>query len=190
MSAAQMVFGYGSLVATPGFIPSREVHERGYVCDLVGHRRHWGVAMDNTATIPGYKYFAERETGKRPAVYVAFLDVHEAGGESVNGLAFPVTGEDLDALDRRERNYTRVDVTDAISPRPGATVWAFLGSHEARGRYQAGARAGTAVVSAEYARGVEQGFERLGPEEAARFADSTDPPACPVVDLTRIDLLP
>ena len=185
-----MVFGYGSLVATPGFFPSREPHERGYVCDLLGHRRGWSVAMDNTATIPGYKYFVHRHTGERPAVYVAFLDVREGDGPGVNGLAFPVGDGDLEALDRRERNYTRVEVTELISPRPEATVWAFVGSSEATARYQAGARAGTAVVSAEYVHHVRAGFERLGPGEAALFAESTDPPACPVVDLERIDLLP
>jgi dephospho-CoA kinase len=183
-----MVFGYGSLVATPGFIPSRESHERGYVCDLVGYRRRWDVAMDNSATIPGYKYFADRATGERPAVYVAFLDVAPCDRSAVNGLAFPVTADELAALDRRERNYERAEVTEAISPRPDARVWAFVGSAEARERFEAGARAGTAVVSAEYLRGVEQGFERLGPEEATRFAASTDPPACRELDLIRVDL--
>jgi hypothetical protein len=185
-----MVFGYGSLVALPGFVPTREAHKRGYVCDLVGHRRRFGVAMDNTATIPGYKYFSDRKSGERPAVYVAFLDVAPDEGTDVNGLAFPVTGHELAALDARERNYERVEVTAAISPRPDATVWAFLGSVEGRARYEAGARAGTAVVSAEYARHVEAGFERLGPEEAARFAASTDPPPCPIRDLARVDLDP
>jgi hypothetical protein len=185
-----MVFGYASLVAAPGFTPTRAPHERGHLCDLLGHRRHWGVAMDNGATIPGYKYFVDRESRERPAVYVAFLDVHEAAGPGVNGLAFPVTADDLAVLDRRERNYLRVEVTELISPRPEATVWAFTGSPEGRDRYEAGMRAGTAVVSAHYLRQVEAGFERLGPEEAARFAESTDPPACPVRDLARVDVAP
>ena len=183
-----MVFGYGSLVATPGHIPSREPHERGYVCDLAGHRRVWNVAMDNSATIPGYKYFAERDSGHRPAVYVAFLNVRRDEGCDVNGLAFPVTDADLAVLDARERNYRRTDVTAAIRPRPAGTVWAYLGSPEAAARYEAGMRSGNAVVSAEYLVAVERGFERLGPDEAARFAASTEPPACPVRDLVRVDI--
>ena len=181
-----MLFGYGSLVATLGFVPSRERDELGYVCDLTGHRRRWTVAMDNSTTIPGYKYFVDPQTGERPAVYVAFLDVHPEGQTDVNGLAFPVTDADLSALDLRERNYVREDVTAAIRPEPGATVWAYIGSPEARARYEAG----TAVVSAGYLRDVEAGFARLGAAEAARFAASTDPPACPLRELTRIDLDP
>jgi cation transport regulator ChaC len=183
-----MVFGYGSLVAVPGFIPSREPHERGYVCDLAGHRRRWNVAMDNAVTIAGYKYFVDTETGERPALHVAFLNVHPNERSDVNGLAFPVTDEELARLDARERNYVRTDVTASIRPEPTATVWAYIGSTAALARYDAGAQAGTAVVSAGYLRGVELGFERLGAEEAARFAASTDPPDCPVRALTRIDL--
>src|ERR687894_1532691 len=44
-AVAQFVFGYGSLAA--GFAGRR--------ARLHGHRRVWGVAMDNRLDIPGYK---------------------------------------------------------------------------------------------------------------------------------------
>ena len=53
---AQFVFGYGSLTARPGPVPTRELKEHGFVADLTGLRRAWGVAMDNRHDLPGYKY--------------------------------------------------------------------------------------------------------------------------------------
>ena len=39
----------------------------GFVCDLHGYRRQWGVAMDNRRDLPGYKHYTD-EFGLRPAV--------------------------------------------------------------------------------------------------------------------------
>src|SRR3954464_4477383 len=99
MDGPDFVFAYGSLLD----------EARGRPCTLTGWRRGWGVAMDNRRTLPGYRYFLDRETGDRPPVFVTFLDIREQPGAHVHGIAFPA---DLVALDARERNYTRVDVTD------------------------------------------------------------------------------
>ena len=89
MSGVQYVFGYGSLVAT----------RDGHVTQLRDHERRWGVAMDNTRDLPGYKYYVAPD-GTRPAVFVAFLDVAPAPGASVSGVCSPV---DLNALTRARR---------------------------------------------------------------------------------------
>jgi hypothetical protein len=173
MTPAEFVFGYGSLSGRGG-VPAT----------LAGHRRRWGVAMDNSRTIPGYKYYVEADSGARPDVHVAFLDIQPAPGESVNGVVLPVSPGDLTALDARERNYERIDVTDLIDPRPGGRVWTFAGSDDGRRRCR---QADRLVVSRAYLEAVAAAFAALGPEQAARFRASTDEPPCPV-DLRRVDL--
>ena len=165
---AAFVFGYGSLME----------HGEGTPCRLGGHRRRWGVAMDNRRTIPGYKYFLEPDGG-RPEVYVAFLDAVPEPGASCTGLAFPVTAPALDELDARERNYRRVDVTAMVDADLGGRVWAYLGLEEARERYAAGVRAGTAVVSRAYVAGARAGFAAYG------LSFGPEPPV-PVRDLTLV----
>ncbi len=174
----EFVFGYASLVAvaSPG--------ER--VATLGGHRRRWGVAMDNREAIPGYKRFVDAD-GSHPAVHVAFLDLLlGADDDAVNGVCRPVVAAQLAALDRRERNYARHDVTALIEGAPGR-VWAYVGSAAGRARLEAGRRAGTAVVSGEYLDLVLRGFARLGAAELARFHASSDLDGLPVHDLRRVD---
>ena len=154
------VFGYGSLVRRPGGIP----------CHLLGHRRAWNVAMDNRRTIPGYKYYVDPDTGERPPVHVAFLNIYPAAEGRVNGIAFPVTAEALDELDGRERNYDRCDVSDLVDV--DGRVWAYVGSEAGRARCAAGRAAGTAVVAQQYLQQVRH----------------AEPPDLPVRPLLRRDV--
>jgi len=166
----ELVFGYGSLAGSvPGVTPA----------NLAGHRRTWGVAMDNTQDIPAYKHYRTPD-GQRPAVRVAFLDLEEDPGTAVNGVCFPASG--LEELDARERNYVRRDVSDLVQGAAGR-VWAYFGSPEGRRRRSEG----EVVVCREYLEGVEGGFRRLGPREHQAFLDSTDLGALPVWDLVRVD---
>jgi cation transport regulator ChaC len=135
----QFVFGYGSLPAEKPGVP----------CRLRDHRRHWGVAMDNREVIPGYKVYLDPGSGERPAVEVAYLCITPKPGASVEGVAFEVTDEELAALDRRERNYEREDVTDLVDGVDGQ-VWAYVGSAAGRRRLEHGRRRGTAVISRGY----------------------------------------
>jgi cation transport regulator ChaC len=173
--ATEWVFGYGSLVGDSS----------GRIARLREHRRGWGVAMDNSVDVPGYKLYLAPD-GSRPAVWVAFLDLFPASG-SVNGLLRPVSDEQLVLLDQREHNYDRVDVTDLIDPALGRT-WAYVGSAAGRRRRAQGARVGAVVIQRTYLEGVRAGFAALGPEELARFDASTDAPGMPLRDLRRVDL--
>jgi dephospho-CoA kinase len=134
-----VVFGYGSLTVAGG-----------RPCELRDHRRGWGVAMDNRDTIPGYKFYVDADTGERPDVYVAFLSIWPEPGARVAGVALEVSGDALAALDARERNYERRDVTALVEPDLGARVWAYVGSAGGAERCAAGRAAGTAVVAEEY----------------------------------------
>jgi cation transport regulator ChaC len=168
------VFGYGSLLRHPGGVP----------CHLLGHRRTWNVAMDNRLTIPGYKYYVDPDTGERPPVRVAFLNLYPAAEGCVNGVAFPVTADALAELDRRERNYVRTDVTALLDVDLGGTVWTYLGSDAARERFEAGA----AVVAQDYFDEIRDGFAAAGGLD--EFDRSTDPVSVPLRRLTRVDVPP
>jgi hypothetical protein len=137
---------------------------------LRDHRRGWRVAMDNRRTIPGYKFYVDPETGERPAVYVAFLCIWPEPGASVEGVLLDVDDDGLAALDDRERNYDRHDVSAHVDG--DGTVWAYLASAAGRERCAAGRAAGTAVVSAEYLASVP----------------GSEPPDLPVRPLLRRDV--
>jgi cation transport regulator ChaC len=168
------VFGYGSLVRRPGGIP----------CHLLDHRRAWNVAMDNRRTIPGYKYYVDPATGERPPVRVTFLSLYPAAEGRVNGAAFPVTADELDELDERERNYDRIDVTRLIDVDVGGAVWTYLGSEAARERFATG----PAVVAQDYFDAIRGAFAAAGDLEA--FERSTDPLTVPLRRLARVDVPP
>jgi cation transport regulator ChaC len=171
------IFGYGSLVGSGGR-PAR----------LRGFRRCWDVAMDNRRRIPGYKVFVDPESNEAPPVFVTFLNIRRDGGASVNGVLFPATDAELEALDARERNYRRVDVTRFVEAGDDAPTWAYVGTGEARGRYERGRASGTAVVSADYLAGVERDFASFGEGMLEAFRDTTDPPEVPIAPLSRVDL--
>lgn len=176
----EYVFGYGSLAATP---------DGGYVTELRGHRRRWGVAMDNRRDLPGYKWYRSAATGERPAVYVAFLDVVPTAVDAVNGVCRPLLDGELAQLDDRERNYDRVEVTDRVAEARGR-VWAYVGSSAGRARLDAGLRSATAALSRAYRDTVESGFRALGADELDAYHASTDPPpdGCAELDLERVNL--
>lgn len=166
----QFVFGYGSLAS----------HGMGSPVRLEGCRRVWGVAMDNRMTIPGYKYYV-RPDGSRPEVFVAFLDIVAEPGAATDGVLFSFDDATLRGLDRRERNYDRIDVTAVVSD-PRQTVWAYRGSSAGRERLRRGMTIGTAVIDRGYRDRVLAGFAETG------IDDDLDPGMLPLVDLERIDL--
>lgn len=176
-SDREFIFGYGSLAAAM----------EGSVGRLPGYRRVLGVAMDNRVDLPGYKFYRRRD-GSRPAVYVAFADlVPDASGPPVNGTCAGVDAAGLAALDVRERNYDRVEVTAALEAPPGRT-WAYLGSAAGRARLAHAVSTGSAVAARSYLALVEAGFRALGPPELAAFQASTSFGELPIEDLERVDL--
>lgn len=180
--ADDYIFGYGSL--------ARDLRAEGVVAMLRGYRRVFGVAADNSERIPGYKRYRDAGDGSYPAVYVAFLDIVEDAATVVNGVVAPVGPGELADLDRRERNYDRIDVTAAIESSPDGRVWAYRGSPAGRTRLEAGVAGGSAVVQRGYLDGVHAGFRRLGDAEYSHFLATSDLGDLPLLDLERIDVPP
>lgn len=177
LSFDQFVFGYGSLAA----------ERAGVAAVLRGYRRVWGVAMENARDLPGYKHYLLRSDGSRPDVFVAFVDLRPQPGCSVTGRCVPVDDEALAALDLRERNYRRADVTTDVDAAPPGTVWAYLGSEPARSRFETGRRRGGAVVSRDYLELVRAGVTALGPGELEEFDRSSGLERLTVWDLERVE---
>lgn len=184
-SDAEFVFGYGALVALQGKPLTRAIDPRGFVADLIGYRRLWGVAMDNRVDLPSYKHYLN-QNGERPEVFVSFLDVRRQRDSSVNGVCQPVDAESLAELDMRERNYRRVDVSAHVQA-GGARVWTYVGTPAGRERLRAGRRAGRAVIDAVYLATVDAAFAELGEIEHQRCRPSLEPRELPVVELRRVD---
>jgi len=171
------VFGYASLVDRPG---AREAELRGF-------RRRWNAAMDNSVDLPGYKHYLDPGDGSRPAVCVTYVNLVEEPDSSVNGIVFPVAADELPALDARERNYERRDVTDRVTPAVDGRVWTYVATAEARERFESARARGAAVVDRGYLEVVRGAFAALGTEAASRFDASTDAPEVPVRALRRVD---
>jgi hypothetical protein len=140
--------------------------------------------MDNRVDIPGYKSYRRLEDGSRPAVYVAFLDIVEDPGVTIEGVLLAVDAPALRALDERERNYDRIDVTAAVQPAPG-TVWTYRGSDDGRERLRTGLMAGRAIVDAAYVEAVRATFSALGIDDDVRPGDELAP-----MSLERLELPP
>ncbi len=180
----EYVFAYGSLVrdlADGDQLARRAAHLRD-------HRRAWNVAMDNSVSMPGYKYYLDAEDCSRPEVFVTFLNLVPAPGDHVNGMLVPVSVEELVELDRRERNYTRREVTASIEQATGGRVWSYFGKPEASQRFAAGQHAARAVIDESYLERVRAGFEALSDDALAEFERSTDPHGCRTLKLLRVDL--
>lgn len=169
------VFGYASLVALEdaGALPGR----------LRGFRRRWGVAMNNWEGGEGVKHWLDRETGERPHIRIAYLDIYEQAGSVVNGLALPVDADRLAELDAREINYRRVDVTAAFEGDAAGRVFTYVGFDAARARCRRGIEEANAFVSRDYAAAVRRAFERLAPDALVEFDQTTDPVPFPERDL-------
>jgi len=171
------VFGYASLVALEDAdaLPGH----------LHGFRRRWGVAMNNWEGGDGIKHWLDRETGERPRIRVAYLDIYEHSGSAVNGLALPVDEKRLEVLDARELNYERVDVTCSFEPEVDGRVFTYIGLEAARERCRRGIEEGNAFVSRSYLSEARRAFERLGLDALAEFDRTTDPLPFPERDLLR-----
>jgi hypothetical protein len=176
------IFGYASLVALRAAY-SDDVEDAPQPGRLRGYRRHWGAAMENWEGGESAKHFLDPETGERPRIRVAYLDIYERAGSAVNGLALPVDAKRLEALDAREINYARIDVSAAFEPAISQPVYAYAGLEAARERCRRGAADGNLFVSRDYLSRVRRAFDGLGPDSLAEFERTTDPLPFPQRDL-------
>jgi cation transport regulator ChaC len=173
------VFAYGSLLpAGHAALP-----EGAVAVDLHGWQRSWSVAMDNSVDLPNYKHYVAPDGG-RPALMVCYLNIEERPGAVVNGVALRVGADELPALDARERNYDRRDVTGQFNVTLGGRVWAYVGRRSGRARARRGRRERRLAIASSYHERVLAGFDLL--RQRRRFELLTQPAGVPVADLSLV----
>ncbi len=177
------VFGYGSLVELAQPLATAERLFPAAPGRLRGFRRRWGVAMNNWEAGEDEKHFVDPESGLKPRLAVAYLDLEEAAGQAVNGLAIPADAARLRELDTREINYERIDVSAAFEPAIAHTVFVYRGTEAARHRARAGADGGEIYASRQYVERIERAFTALGPGQLDEYQRSTEPLPFPVREL-------
>lgn len=184
---ANFVFGYGSLVdkkRLSRFLNLDKPNSEAIVfCKLKGYRRVWNIAMNNTIDIPNYKYYVNKVTDERPEVYVAFLNIINNPYDTIGGVLFPVSQSDLELLDKRERNYHRIDVSEKIQKEINGTVWTYIGLPKSEKNFLHGLRKNSVVISREYYRIVYDGYNSWGQEALADYLNTTDKPDIPLSEL-------
>jgi cation transport regulator ChaC len=187
MSRSNFIFGYGSLVHTEKlaqYLKRKSVNSLKHTfCTLRNYRRCWNVAMNNQIDLPGYKYYLDRETGKRPKGFVVSLNIYFSENAEITGILFGVNDEELQILDKRERNYRRIEVTNHINISTSGKVWTYLGLEEAKKRYQEGLKQENAMISRSYFDLVRHSYLSLGKQELFNYMATTDEPQVPILNL-------
>ena len=184
-----LIFGYGSLVNVEHlqhYLGRKLVPEQDFVfCQLNPYCRCWTAAMDNTINAPGYKYYVEKHTGHRPEGVVTFLNIRPCKDQSITGIVFDVSDEELTRLDQRELNYRKVDVTAMVEGSFNENVYAYIGLNESERRYHEGRKRQKAMISQDYWDLVYSAYKSLGNDALSRYVDSTEAPSIPIVHLER-----
>jgi len=183
------VFSYGSLVSpsslggTLGRTPRRGVDFIAAECD--GWERRWNYGME---VQPGTLVGSEVD---RVDTLVA-LGITEVEGACMNGIITIVHAGELPGLDARERNYDRVDVTDAVrllEDAPDAlaidTIVTYVPRQVALDRYLEARDRGRAGIERRYWNLVDGAFDVLLEGQGDRYRATTPAPDVPVVDANR-----
>ena len=113
------------------------------------------------------------------------LGIVRAPDESVNGVIGWVEDDELAVLDRRERHYDRVDVTEHATVY-GAddfadSVSVYFPRPEAVAHYERARDAGRAAIEQRYWDLVDHAFAKFGADALARYRRTTPAPDVPVM---------
>ena len=177
------IFGYGSLVSPTSLATTigREVStDDVVVAHLDGFGRRWNYG---SLHLRGDWNHGGVQVSRG---LVVSLGLVVAAEESCNGVIVRVTDDELAALDWRERDYQRTDVTDLIrrdDDRRGDRVMTYVPRQSAVERYEEARNTGRAGIRRSYWELVERAFHDLGGDHGARYL-TTPAPDVPVVDMT------
>ena len=183
MTDRMWVFGYGSLVS-PSSLEStigRPVAATDrVVAHLAGYGRRW-----NYGSMHLRGDWVHEGNDVREGLVVS-LGLVSADAESCNGVAVRVTDAELAALDWRERDYERTDVTDRIEAdglSSGDRIVTYVPRPSAIERYVQARDERRAGVRRSYWDLVAAAFAALG-EDHVEVYHRTPPPDVPVVDMS------
>ncbi|MGA1440859.1 MAG: gamma-glutamylcyclotransferase family protein, partial [Ilumatobacteraceae bacterium] len=176
------VFGYGSLVSPGSFgatIGRRlRVGPEFVVARLDGFGRRWNYG------IRGFEGVSAGWDGAERTWTLVALGVTVSPSETVNGVVAPVSTDELAALDRREREYDRVDVTASIGGvdvRDGDRVVTYVPRPAAVARAASAHSERRAAIELRYSDLVLGAFADLGPAHRERHRAAPPDEGVPVV---------
>jgi len=180
------VFGYGSLVDPSSFSATigRELRPGidFFEAELIGFGRRWNYGvMHSSASAAG-------PDGVMVEYTIVALGIVRAAEESVNGVIGRVEPGELAPLDRRERHYDRLDVTDRTTVHDAEVsgqIFVYVPRPQTIERYERARDAGRAAIEQRYWDLVDDAFAGLGPEAHARYHNTTPAPDVPVMRLSR-----
>lgn len=187
MMSGRWVFGYGSLVSPVSFGATLGRELRPGIdfleADLAGFGRRWNYGVRHTAGQ------TQHDDGSTRTWTIVALGLVESEHEAVNGVVGWVEDDELEALDRRERYYDRVDVTACVSVAAAAgfsgSVVTYVPRVEARRHYEDARDRRAAAVEQRYWDLVDDAFLALGEDRRARYHATTPPPDVPVIAMNR-----
>jgi cation transport regulator ChaC len=192
------VFGYGSLVS-PTSVSSTLGHEidgkNFHYAMLRGWKRVWNVGSDKTSHPERTFHFADGSEFNGLTVALGIVECAE--DHSCNGTIFPANRADLTLLDVRERNYTRIEVTDRVTwaGKPvNCIVYTYAPTDVALNRvHEAESKGRCIVVRKSYVDLVKKAFDEihmldvyeettpLPPYEIADISTTIDPKLAPAL---------
>lgn len=191
--AGLWIFGYGSLVSPVSFghtlgrelIPDVDFFE----AELAGFGRRWNYGTDVAFTAVGPDGVERSDW-----TFIA-LGLVRSAAESTNGVIGWVDEAELDALDRRESRYDRVDITEHVTLAPGAstvvdgaTVATYVPRAESIATFEAARMRGVAAITTRYRDLVDEAFADLGIDRRDRYRATTPDPEIPVLVLAEADV--
>jgi cation transport regulator ChaC len=184
VTSATWVFGYGSLVAPAsiGRTLGRPVERRvGYEAAwLEGFGRRWNYgSLHQRGDWDGPDGRVERGV-------IVCLGLAVSTDERCNGAVIELADDELALLDWRERDYDRVDVTDAVTVEAdgfAGRIVTYLPRRSAIERYLAARDGRRAAIRRSYVDLVEGAFEELGRGHLAAYRSATPAPDVPVVEV-------
>jgi cation transport regulator ChaC len=164
------LFGYGSLISIPSMERSlgRSYDGPFIVCVLEGWRRAWNIAMPNRI------FYFETPSGAFYPERIVYLNIEPDPGTSLIGTLFVIKQSDVDAFDRREWIYYRLDATAQFRDITvcGGSVYVYVGKAEYRIPRIETPR--VAAVRRSYLRILDTGFVSLGDDFRVAFEHFSD----------------
>jgi hypothetical protein len=141
---------------------------------LSGWQRDWSMVVENA--LRPHRY--ELHPGGEIPEYTLALNLQALDGSTVNGALVGLNEAELEAMDDRESQYDRIDVTGQIVGAHGfERVYTYVG--RPMHLWHQGV---AAIVPASYVRVVEEGFAEGGADQLRLFWASTLAAPCPVAE--------
>jgi hypothetical protein len=188
------IIAYGSLISLPSMEETLGHKYNGpiYKVHLRGYERLWTCVRpfnDPQAIAAGAKridaYFL-RDTERVPIIGAAELNIYPKKKGWINGILYLITNEELLSLDKRERGYRRVDVTDRIEEFRfrGGKVYVYEGLPGSP--VASSADKGTYILIKEFLDLVTGACDSRGKDFRGEFDKSTKPCAFPVLSYKNV----